>query len=66
MADDITLAQLRPMAERAGLKLSDEELQRLLPGVSRSRNQVLELREFVTDTLEPAGTFAAPRTKEWR
>ncbi|MGH7826901.1 MAG: hypothetical protein ACREQ7_17230 [Candidatus Binatia bacterium] len=66
MADEITLEQLRPMAERAGLKLSDEELRNLLAGVNRSRNQVSELRDLVTDTLEPAGTFAASKAKEWR
>jgi len=52
------------MAARAGLKLSEEELQKLLSGVNRSRKQVTDLREFMTDTLDPAGIFSAsPRNK---
>ena len=49
------------MAARAGLNLAEEELRKLLPGVNRARRQVAELREFVTDTMEPAGTFSASR-----
>jgi Ca2+-binding EF-hand superfamily protein len=64
MATEITLDELRPMASRAGLKLSEKELQKLLPGVNRSRKQVTDLWEFMTDTLEPAGIFSAsPRNK---
>src|SRR5207247_1711709 len=64
LATEITLDELRPMAARAGLKLSEEELQKLLSGVNRSRKQVTDLREFMTDTLEPAGIFSAsPRNK---
>ena len=37
MATEITLGELRPMAARAGFKLSEEELQKLLAGVNRSR-----------------------------
>jgi Ca2+-binding EF-hand superfamily protein len=63
MAVEITLAELRTMASRAGLSLSDRELEKLLPGVNRSNIQALELREFITDSIEPAATFAASRTK---
>jgi hypothetical protein len=63
MAEEITLAELRTMARRAGLSLSDRELEKLLPGVNRSHIQALELREFITDSIEPAATFAASRTK---
>jgi hypothetical protein len=59
MATEITLEDLRVMAVRAGLNLAEEELRKLLPGVNRSHRQVTELREFVTDTVEPAGTFSA-------
>jgi hypothetical protein len=61
MATEITLEDLRVMAARAGLNLAEEELRKLLPGVNRAHRQVAELREFVTDTMEPAGTFSASR-----
>jgi len=59
MTTKITLDQLRMMAERAGLTLSEEELERLLPGVNRSRKQVSELRGLMSDSLEPAANFRA-------
>ena len=59
MVDKLTLEDLRAMAERAGLKLGDDELERLLPGVNRSRQQVAELRELIDRTNEPAGAFKA-------
>jgi Ca2+-binding EF-hand superfamily protein len=61
MTTEITLEDLRVMAARAGLNLAEEELRKLLPGVNRAHRQVAELREFVTDTMEPAGTFSASR-----
>jgi Asp-tRNA(Asn)/Glu-tRNA(Gln) amidotransferase C subunit len=66
MVKRITLAQLRTMAKQAGLKLSDEELEQLVPGVNRSRKQLSELRELVTDNLEPAGTFVVAKTAKGR
>jgi hypothetical protein len=57
MDHEITLDGLRQMAERAGLKLSEDELQRLLPGVNRSKKQATELRELVAAGNEPAATF---------
>jgi hypothetical protein len=59
MPYEITLEQLKMLAAPAGLKLSEEELQRLLPGVNRSRNQIADLREIVGLGDEPAGVFAA-------
>ena len=59
MAEIITLEILRIIAERAGLRLSDDELQRLLPGVNRARRQVAELREIIERAGEPAGAFNA-------
>ena len=64
MADETTLDELRRMARQASLNLADEELQKLLPGVNRSRKQVAELREFIADTAEPAATFAALEEKQ--
>jgi Asp-tRNA(Asn)/Glu-tRNA(Gln) amidotransferase C subunit len=62
MAHAITLAQLQTLAERSGLRLSEEELVKLLPGINRSHNQILDLRELITDDLEPATTFDTSRT----
>ena len=59
MVDKITLEDLRAMAERAGLRLGDDELKRLLPGVNRSRQQADELRQLIERTDEPAGLFNA-------
>ena len=64
MAKEITLAQLQKMMKRSGLNLTDEEVEKLLPGVNRSQNQVLELRELITDSIEPATAFAASRTEK--
>jgi len=63
MVDKLTLEELRAMAERAGLRLGDDDLQRLLPGVNRSRQQVAELRELIDSDDEPAGTFKAAYTE---
>lgn len=62
MIRESNLDELRKMAQQRGLKLPDEELLRLLPGVSRSRKQVSELRELLAQTDEPAGTFDAATT----
>jgi hypothetical protein len=64
MAKEITLAQLQKMVERSGVKLTDEEVEKLLPGINRSHNQILELRELITDSIEPATAFAAARTEK--
>jgi len=64
MAKEITLAQLQKMAERSGLKLSNEDLEKLLPGVNRSHHQLLELRELITDSIEPAAAFVTSRTEK--
>lgn len=53
------IENLRIAAKRAGLDLSDEELQRLLPGVNRARKQAAELRELIATTDEPAAKFTA-------
>ena len=58
---ELTLEQLRAMAQRRGLVLPEEELQKLLPGVIRARKQAAELRELLTLPDEPAGVFNARR-----
>jgi hypothetical protein len=59
MAEEVTLEQLRVMAAQAGLSLSDEELQHLLPGVNRAFKQVRDLRGLLSDSDEPAAGFTA-------
>jgi len=61
MANEISFAELRSIAELSGLKLSEDELQRLLPGVNRSRTQGAELRDLMTDNLEPASAFSTQK-----
>ncbi len=63
MVDQLNLEDLRAMAKRAGLRLADDELQRLLPGVNRSRKQVDELRELIDGASEPAVFFKAGDTE---
>ena len=53
----ITLEGLRAMAQKAGLDLTDSEIQRLLPGVQRALQQAAELREIIAAADEPAITF---------
>jgi hypothetical protein len=59
MEREITLDNLRLMAQRAGLELDDDELRRLLPGVNRAKKQVAELRALIEAEIEPAATFRA-------
>jgi len=42
--------------------LPQYELQRLLPGVNRTRKQVEELRALLDTTDEPAAKFVPPAT----
>ena len=64
MAKKLTIENLRVMADLAGLKLSDDELRRLLPGVQRSKKQSAELRELVVAGNEPAPTFSVPPVRQ--
>ena len=59
MVDQLNLEDLRAMAKSAGLRLADDELQRLLPGVNRARQQAGELRELINRAAEPAAFFKA-------
>ena len=56
---ELTIEDLRFMADHAGLTLSDDDLQRLLPGVNRAQQQVAVLRAIVAPADEPAGVFVA-------
>ena len=57
MAEALTVENLKTIAAQRGLKLADEDLQKLLPGVIRSRQQAAELRELLTLPDEPACVF---------
>jgi hypothetical protein len=59
METEITLEDLRIMAQRAGLNLADDELQSLLPGINRAKKQAAELRVLIAFETEPAETFRA-------
>jgi len=59
MAKELTIEDLRVLADLAGLNLSDDDLQRLLPGVNRSQQQVAALRAIIVPEDEPAGVFIA-------
>lgn len=59
MTEELTLEMLKTMAERRGLTLPQEELQRLLPGVIRARRQAAELRDLLTPSDEPAAACIA-------
>jgi hypothetical protein len=61
MAKEMTLEELSVLALQAGLKLTQDELQRLLPGVNRSRIQVAQLRDLMKEDQEPAGVFSAQK-----
>ena len=61
MVREMTADELSQCALQAGLTLPEEELQRLLPGVNRSRTQVGELRDLITDNVEPASAFSAQK-----
>jgi len=59
MVKELTIENLRSLSIQAGLKLSDDELQRLLPGVNRVRKQAAELRALVGADDAPSATFDA-------
>lgn len=61
MSNQMTLEELRRLAQRAGLRLSENEFERLLPGVIRARQQAATLRELIGANDEPAGVFGAAR-----
>jgi hypothetical protein len=54
------IENLRIASKRAGLDLSDDELERLFPGVNRARKQAAELRELIAAGDEPAAHFNVP------
>ncbi len=64
MANEIAIEELRAFAQRIGLILPDDELQRLLPGVIRSQKQAAELRSLLSNSDEPAGIFIASKKNQ--
>ena len=63
MTEEMTLDNLSKMAAQAGLKLPDDELEKLLPGVNRALRQAAELRQLIADGTEPASAFSARKNK---
>ena len=63
MASEITRDELRVRAARAGLDLSEDELNQLLPGVNRAYKQVIDLRALLSDADEPAAVFAPAKSQ---
>ena len=63
MAEPLNLERLKTMAQRRGLTLPDQELDKLLPGILRARRQATELRELLAPADEPAGVFDAAKGK---
>ncbi len=61
MVENLSLNQLRELAQRAAVNLPDDELVKLLPGVNRARRQAEELRQFLNAQTEPAGHFSADK-----
>ena len=58
---ELTLEQLQAAAQRRGITLPQEELEKLLPGVTRARKQAAELRDLLARADEPAGVFKPGR-----
>lgn len=63
MNPEITLDDVRRFAKLAGLNLSDDELQRLVPGINRAKKQAAELRDIVAAEHEPAAAFVLSTTR---
>jgi hypothetical protein len=59
MTERLSIENLQSISAQTGLKLPEDELQRLLPGVNRARKQAAELRELVAAGDEPAAAFDA-------
>ncbi len=50
---------LKALAERAGFKLSDADVEKLAPGLQRTRQMAEDIRKVITPELEPAPIFTA-------
>jgi hypothetical protein len=59
----MTSDEIRAAAERVGLPLSQEEAERMVTGVTRSRRLADSLREQFMPDIEPATVFAADRSQ---
>jgi Asp-tRNA(Asn)/Glu-tRNA(Gln) amidotransferase C subunit len=64
MNPEITLDDVRRFAKLAGLNLSEDELQRLVPGINRAKKQAAELRDIVAAEREPASIFVLTNTAQ--
>jgi hypothetical protein len=57
--DEAQVETLRQIATRNGLALTDEELAKLLTGVTRNREMAARARAIVSPQTEPAPVFDA-------
>jgi hypothetical protein len=64
MKPEVSLDELSVSARRAGLKLSDADLERLRAAMARSRAQAAQLRELISESVEPAAVFGAKERAE--
>jgi hypothetical protein len=51
--EELTIETLRPLARRAGLQLTDEELAAVLPGVKRNIEYAAVSRKWASRNTEP-------------
>jgi hypothetical protein len=51
--EELTIEVLRPLAQRAGLQLTDEELTAVLPGVRRNLGYAAVARKWASRSTEP-------------
>jgi hypothetical protein len=57
--DEAQVEALRHLATRSGLTLTDEELDKLVAGVTRNREMAARARVIVSPQTEPAPVFEA-------
>jgi hypothetical protein len=51
--EELTIETLRPLAQRAGLQLTDDELAAVLPGVKRNIEYAAVCRKWAARNTEP-------------
>ena len=59
--EELTVDVLRALATRADLKLSDEELEAVMPGVKRNLAMAQTVRKWLAPSIEPSSATLVPR-----
>ncbi len=57
--DAVQSETLKALAARAGFNLNDEDVEKLAPGLQRTRQMADEIRKVISPELEPAPIFTA-------